>query len=468
MPFSNLFFIFMFLPLSLILYYVSPVKIKNVTLTVVSLIFYSWGTPKYIFFMLFSILFNYFAGLELGKLKENFGSEKRIKMTMIFAVLANILLLCFFKYWGFVVDNLNLIPFVKLSNPGLAAPIGISFFTFQVLSYIFDVYRDKAPAQKNVIDFALYVSFFPKLIQGPICEYNKFFTQLKDRSVNIYQFGEGARLFILGLAKKMILADNFSQSYTQVSALTSMSTGSAWLGCIFYTLDIYFDWTSYTDMATGIAKMFGFDVGKNFDYPYSSLTVAEFWRRWHISLGAWFRNYVYIPLGGNRVSKPKYIRNIMTVWFLTGFWHGSGWNFIVWGLFYGCILLLENFVLKDILPKIPNVAKRIYTMLMVMIGWVFFYSPNLGAAIRWLGKMFFIGSAGIWDTSATYFFSGNLLLLIIGIIGCTQFIPKLSKRLTEFGTLGTAAINVTYIILLIGSIAYMVNSTYSSFLYFQF
>ena len=465
MVFSNLFFIFVFLPISLVIYHISPVKIKNIVLTLISLIFFAWGTPKYIFFMLFSILFNYFGGLEIEREKKN-GSKG--KLGVWFSAVVNILLLSFFKYWGFLLSNINAVLGTNFSDSGLSSPIGISFFTFQVLSYIFDVYRDTAPAQHNLIDFACYVSFFPKLMQGPITEYNKFYTQLHDRSVNIYTFGEGARLFIIGLSKKMLIADNLSAAYTGISSLSNLSTGSAWLGCIFYTLDILFDWTSYSDMALGLGKMFGFDVGKNFDYPYLSMSVAEFWRRWHISLNQWFTHYVYFPMGGNRCSKAKHIRNILVVWLLTGIWHGSAWNFIVWGLFYGLLLLFERYVIKNVMEKIPNVFRHIYTMLMVMIGWVFFYSSSLMDAIKWIGKMFFIGANGIWDSSATYFLSTNFILLVISIIGCTKLMPKISEKLTAKGKTGAIVINVAYVFLIIASIAYMLNSTYSSFLYAQF
>lgn len=466
MVFSNLFFIFVFLPVSLILYNISPVKLKNLVLTLISLVFFAWGTPKYILFILFSIFFNYFGGLEIEREKKSGGNGK---MGVIFASTVNILLLSFFKYWGFLLSNINAVLGTNFADTGLAAPIGISFFTFQVLSYIFDVYRDKAPAQHNIIDFACFVSFFPKLMQGPITEYNQFYTQLKERKhLNVYTFGEGAKLFILGLGKKMLIADNLAVAYSGISSLSSLSTGSAWLGCIFYTLDILFDWTSYSDMALGLGKMFGFDVGINFDYPYLSLSVSEFWRRWHMSLNKWFTHYVYFPMGGNRCSKGKHIRNVMVVWLLTGIWHGSAWNFIFWGIFYGIVLLIEKYLLNDILEKLPKTIRHIYSMLIVMIGWVFFFSSSLSGAFKWIGKMFLIGASGVWDSSASYYLSTNLIILIIAVIGSTKLMQGVSDRLVKKGKTGAIIINLAYIFIIVASIACMIGSTNSTFLYAQF
>ena len=466
MAFSTLFFAFVFLPISLALYYIVPRVCKNSILVILSLVFFSWGTPSYMILMLFSVLFNYLAGLWMDTLEENPGMRR---IAVILSVTANIVLLGFFKYWGFLLRNLNVLLGTGFTDSGLAAPLGVSFYTFQILSYLFDVYRHKTPVQKNLLDFACYVTFFPKLVSGPIVEYNKFYPQLHGREkVDLIKFGDGARLFFVGLGKKLIIADGLSAAYSAVTGLDDVTVGLAWLGCIYYTLNIYFDFSSYSDMAIGIAKMFGFEIDKNFDYPYMSENVSEFWRRWHISLGTWFRNYVYIPLGGNRCSKAKHIRNIMTVWILTGIWHGSEWTFVAWGLFYGILLLLEKYIYGALLAKLPKFIRHIYTMLMVMIGWVFFFSPSIGSAFSWLGKMFFIGADGLWSSTTTYYFSGNIILMVIAIIGCIPTIPKLSRKITELGGLGSLMINASYILIVLGSIAYMVNSTYSSFLYFAF
>ncbi|MCH3971844.1 MAG: MBOAT family protein [Oscillospiraceae bacterium] len=471
MGFSSLFFLFAFLPLSLLLYYLVPQRAKNAVIMVISLVFYAWGTPKYIVLLLFSICFNYFAGLGIAAGKK---AQKRPQALayMVIAAVVNLLLLGFFKYDGFLVDNLNKLFHTSFAHTTLALPIGISFYTFQVLSYIFDVYMEKAPVQKNFIDFAVYVSFFPKVTSGPIVQYHDMADQLTQRSCSFVKFGEGAKLFIIGLGKKVLLADCLNTTFTAVSALPlqNVSVLSAWVGCITYTLIIYFDFSGYSDMAIGLAKMFGFDFDKNFDYPYISQSVTEYWRRWHISLGRWFRDYVYIPLGGNRNGLANNIRNIVIVWLLTGLWHGAAWNFIFWGGFYGVLLLFEKFVIKQYLPKIPAAVKHIFTMLMVMIGWVFFFSPSLPFAFQWVGRMFGIGAGAAADSTGCYYLTQCLALIIVGAFGATPLAAKLSSNLSAV-TRGNHRLVLRVVgccVVLVLSIAYMVNSTYSTFLYFKF
>ena len=351
MVFSSIFFIFGFLPIFMLLYYLVPRKLQNPVLIIGSLFFYAWGEPVYVVLMLFSAVFNYFMGLDL---EASGFDQKARKRSLIFAVIINLFILCFFKY-----------------NKELPLPIGISFYTFKNLSYIFDVYMGKIQAQKNIVTFGVYSTMFPHMAAGPIVRYADIENQLVRRPVSLAKFGIGAEYFIKGLAKKVLLADNLAAFYGEINALggdASMLT--AWLGIILYTLQIYLDFSGYSDMAIGLGKMLGFDFQKNFDYPYTSLSVSEFWRRWHISLGSWFRDYIYIPLGGNRVSTGKHIRNILIVWALTGIWHGASWNFVLWGLYYGLLLLLEKFLLKDILERVPP-----------------FYLPDLHNACRndWLG-----------------------------------------------------------------------------------
>lgn len=471
MSLSSLFFIFVFLPLSLVTYYVSPNKIKLTVLSVLSLLFFSWGTPKYILLMLFSILFNYVGGLEINRLKVLEKSNFRIKSTVTFVVLINVLFLCFFKYLGFLFDNINLIFGTGFKDSGLAAPLGISFFTFQVLSYIFDVYRDKAPVEKNLINFSCYVLFFPKLTQGPITDWNLFRPQMyseENKKFKLTNIGEGMGMLVVGLGKKLIIADNLAIAFGAMQKFDRLSFIGGWLQITFYILDLYMDFSSYSDMAIGIGKMFGFELTKNFDYPYTSTSVSEFWRRWHISLGAWFRNYVYIPLGGNRVSKAKYIRNIFIVWMLTGFWHGADWNFILWGFLYGVLLLIERFLIGDFLKKTSKIISITYTMFFTMLGFVLFSSPNMIKAGKWMGNMFFIGANGFIDSNAKYYLVTYLPLLIIAIIGSTPLVKKLAEKIKGYGTLGSIAINVSYVIIFILSMAYMIGSTYTSFLYQQF
>lgn len=470
MVFSSLYFLFVFLPVSLALYYIAPKKIKNVVLILLSLVFYAWGTPEYIILMLFSIVFNYCAGLYMGSLRED-GREGMVRTVMILTVVINLLLLGFFKYWGFVVENLNRIPFINISYSQLPLPIGISFYTFQVLTYIFDVYREKVKVQRNFILYATYVTFFPKLVSGPIVAYKDMEAQLELRPMTRVKFGEGAVLFFVGLFKKVLIADNLGVGFYAITALPldDMSTVTAWLGSILYTLMLYFDFSSYSDMAIGIAKMFGFDFNKNFDYPYKSTSITEFWRRWHMSLGAWFRDYLYFPLGGSRCATVKIIRNLVIVWLATGIWHGAAWTFIIWGLLHGAAQLLEKFPLKKLLDKIPNGVKWLGTMLVVHFGWVFFFSPDLGSALGWIGQMFGAGGGGFLDATAKYYLGSNWLLILLAVIGCGPLVKNFCTNfVSRKGMTNKIIAMAVFALLLICCIAYMMNATYSSFLYFDF
>ena len=335
MVFSSLMFLFVFLPMTLVLYYLVPKPLKNPVLILCSLIFYAWETPQYLVLMIFSVVFNYCAGLELDDLHQR-GKPKAAKWVMIAVVVMNLFLLGFFKYSGFLVENLNHIPGVALTAAKVALPVGISFYTFQVLSYVFDVYRQNVPVQRNFVLFATYVTFFPKLVSGPIVAYKDMEAQLRERTVSLDQICDGATLFLTGLFKKVLIADNLGVLYASISGQSgTMSVVTAWLGAIGYTLQLYFDFSGYSDMAIGLGRMFGFDIDKNFDYPYLSKSITEFWRRWHISLGKWFRDYVYFPLGGSRVRTTKILRNLLIVWLLTGIWHGAAWTFVFWGLLHG-------------------------------------------------------------------------------------------------------------------------------------
>ena len=349
MVFSSIFFLFTFLPLSLLLYWMSPAKIKNFTLLAVSLFFYAWGEPVYVLLMIASILTNFVFGIFI---ESELIKEKRAVRRALFisAVVFNILILGFFKYYGFLAENINALFNADISYSELPLPIGISFYTFQVLSYVIDVYLGKVRLQRNPVSFALYVTMFPQLIAGPIVRYSDIESQLEQRNVSASKFGEGAQRFIQGLGKKVLIANSMGALWdiTQAMDMTGISVFSAWLGIIAYTFQIYFDFSGYSDMAIGLGKMFGFEFMENFDHPYISRSVTEFWRRWHISLGTWFREYVYIPLGGNRCSRIRQIRNIMAVWMLTGLWHGASWNFVVLGIYYGFLLLIEKFFLKKI------------------------------------------------------------------------------------------------------------------------
>ena len=469
MAFNDLGFLFLLFPVILLAHKLVPGMLgKNIVLLLGSLLFFAWGSPEYLFLMAMIILFNYFTGLEMAARKK---AEQDAKPVLVSAVAVNLLLLGFFKYWGFLLENVNALLGLSISVRDLPMPIGVSFFTFSVLSYLFDVYRDKAPAAKNILEFSLFVTFFPKLVSGPIVQYAAMEKQLKARKLTKVKFGKGCRLFLIGLSKKVLLANNLGTTFYAVTALPAdqVSVATAWLGAVSYSLMLYFDFGGYSDMAIGLGEMFGFDFGKNFDYPYISASVSEFWRRWHISLGSWFRDYVYIPLGGSRVETGKIIRNLLIVWALTGIWHGAAWNFVFWGLYYGLILLVEKFVLKSVLEVVPTVLRQIGTVLLVVIGWVFFFSPSLGSAFTWLARMFGIGAAGLIDGTAKYYLSGSAILLIISALGAIPFPAKQANQLLKSGNKVPVYLSVAWFaLLLILCIAGMMVSTYSSFLYFQF
>lgn len=470
MIFSSIFFLFVFLPITLFLYYIVPWKLKNFMLLLCSLIFYAWGEPVYVFLMLFSIIFNYLSGIEIDGYREN-ENTKMLRYSFWFTVVVNLAILGFFKYYGFLINNLNTILPFEIPYKELSLPIGISFYTFQTLSYIIDVYKGVVPVQKNFVSFGAYVTMFPQLIAGPIVRYTDVDAQLSRRTHSLYKFGQGVSWFLRGLGKKVLLANNIGMTYDAIAAIlpAERSVLTAWIGCIAYAMQIYFDFGGYSDMAIGLGKMFGFEFIKNFDYPYISKSVTEFWRRWHISLGTWFREYVYIPLGGNRVSKAKHIRNILIVWMLTGFWHGAAWNFMLWGLYYGLLLLAEKLFLAPKLEKLPAKAQQAYCFILVLFGWVLFFSPTLKDAFVYIGNMFGIGGSGFIDSTGLYYLAQNLILLVICALCSTPWLWKKFRRFTlQKGKYPSVAAAVIYTAIFIFSIAYLVNATYNPFLYFRF
>lgn len=470
MIFSSVFFVFIFLPLTLVIYFLVPKAGKNIVLLISSLIFYAWGEPIYIVLMMFSIVYNYISGVEIDYHRDK-GNRRKMRFVFWMAVAVNLGVLMFFKYYGFLMENLNFILPVDIPYKELSLPVGISFYTFQTLSYIIDVYKDNVAVQKNLINFGTYITMFPQLIAGPIVRYSDIEGQLEERKVTLSKFGNGAAWFLRGLGKKVLLANNVGMAYDAIAALPQgeMSVLSAWVGCAAYTFQIYFDFSGYSDMAIGLGKMFGFEFMKNFDYPYISKSVTEFWRRWHISLGTWFREYVYIPLGGNRVGTKKAIRNIFIVWFLTGFWHGAAWNFIFWGVYYGVLLLLEKYVLKEVLERVPGIIKHIYTMLFVMVGWVLFFSPGMGEALSYIGVMFGIGADGFADAAGIYYLYNYLILFVISIICSAPYAYKKFQQIVFGGAKGRTAVAMgAYMAIFLLSLAYLVNATYNPFLYFRF
>ncbi len=470
MLFSSITFLFIFLPLTLLLYYLVPFRMKNYVMLAASLIFYAWGEPVYIILMILSIILNYFCGQDIYEKRDN---ARAMKMSLMFGVVMNLLILGFFKYYGLLMDTINAILPIDIPYRVLALPIGISFYTFQAMSYLIDVYRKEVKPQENILYFALYISMFPQLIAGPIVRYIDIEEQLKERSINPNKFGEGAMYFIRGLAKKVVLANTFGAVYEQVAAMQmgSFSTLTAWVGAIAYAFQIYFDFGGYSDMAIGLGKMFGFEFLPNFNYPYIAKSITDFWRRWHISLSTWFREYVYIPLGGNRCTPSRHILNLLIVWMLTGLWHGAQWNFMFWGLYYGVILILEKYLWGNKIEKLPSAVQHIYAFVLVLFGWVFFFSPTLGYAGQYLKVMFGIGANGIFDKQGFFMIFTNWLLIVIAILASAPRGYKLLKKITgcwqseEVRAIVTCAV---YIAMFLLCIAFLVTETYNPFLYFRF
>ena len=459
MVFTDLIFLFCFLPISVLLTkQIRNIKLQNILLVVFSLLFYAGSNPIYVVLLILSILWNYFTAFEL----EAQDDEKTKKILLIVSVVVNLFILGFYKYTGFLMDILHI-----QSNLKIALPVGLSFFTFSELSYIFDVYNGKSKPQKNIILFTLYVSFFGKISMGPIVSYHEMEDQLTNRTFSKAQYASGIVLFSKGLIKKILLADQLSYVYSILQNNTS--TLGVWLLAISYMLQIYFDFSGYSDMAIGLSRFFGFDFKPNFDHPYTATSVQDFWRKWHISLSQWFRDYLYIPLGGNRVDKNTYIRNIFIVWFCTGLWHGANWTFILWGLYYGCLLLLEKFFLREKLEKLPKPISHIYTLLVILIGWVFFMSSNITTAFSTLGKMISIGTTTFANNQAKFMLKSYFLLFILAILLSTKVYDKI--QIFVYNQYKMKAVYTTwtiYIILIIVCIAFIVGGTYHSFLYFAF
>ena len=461
MVFSSLNFLFIFLPITLLLYFILPERLKNLVLLIASIIFYAWGEPVYVILMLLSILFNYFSGLQLSAARN----DKKRKKQLVLSIIVNLLLLGFFKYFGFLISTFNAIFGSNIASPELSLPIGISFYTFQALSYVIDVYRKNVRTQKNIINFAMYITMFPQLIAGPIVKYSDIENQITNRRITLSQAGEGVERLVLGLAKKVLLANNLGLLYTTIQAADERSFLTAWLGAAAYTMQIYFDFSGYSDMAIGMGKMLGFDFPENFNYPYLAKSITDFWRRWHITLSSWFRDYLYIPLGGNRVAPVRHILNIFIVWMLTGLWHGAGWNFVLWGVYYGIILILEKYVLTPLCKNFPTWIKHIYTIILVMLGWVIFSNTDFACMGTYLSNLFGSGTIGLVDADFWYYLKSNLILIVLSIIACSPAFKNLFIRITQ--KKAAAALVITIVLLLL-CVAFLVFGSYNPFLYFRF
>ncbi|ANX13789.1 alginate O-acetyltransferase [Fictibacillus arsenicus] len=472
MVFSNLVFLFMFLPIVLAAYFLLPRMFKNFILLLASLIFYAWGEPKYVILMLVSIVMNYIFGLMVHKFRNQIGYKK---MTVALAVIANIGLLGYYKYSNFLIENMNSLFDLNIANEPLPLPIGISFFTFQAMSYVIDVYRRDAAVQSNIFDLALYIALFPQLVAGPIVRYNTVADEIKKRVHSLELFSEGVRRFIIGLSKKVLIANPMGELADTLFAMNpgDMSSGTAWLGILAYTLQIYFDFSGYSDMAIGLGKMFGFNFLENFNFPYISRSIAEFWRRWHISLGSWFRDYVYIPLGGNRKGPWTTYRNLLIVWTITGFWHGASWTFMAWGFYYGVIISLERLGLSKILEKLWRPLQHVYVLLIVMIGWVFFRSDSFDYSFNYIQTLFGFNGTQALDNATFLYMNDYGYVFVLGVIFSMPVMDWLKKLLyRENSFMGRYAVPiaspVVYMGLLLLVTMFLVNSTYNPFIYFRF
>ena len=473
MVFSSLLFLFRFLPAVLLLYYIAPRKIRNLVLLLFSLLFYAWGEPKYVFLMLFSITMDFFMGQMVAKSKAR-NNRKAAKRFLTISIVVNLSILAFFKYADFIIGTINSVAGLSLPMLSIPLPIGISFFTFQTMSYVIDVYKGATKVQKNWVNYGTYVSMFPQLIAGPIVQYKTIAEQMEHRKENASDFAEGIHRFLLGMGKKVLLANTIGLLCDAVMALeiTQVPVLTAWLGAIAYTFQIYFDFSGYSDMAIGLGKMFGFHFLENFNYPYISRSITEFWRRWHISLSSWFKEYVYIPLGGNRRGVLLQARNILVVWMLTGIWHGASWNYVLWGVYYGILLMLEKFLLKPVLKHLPGVLQNVYTMVLVIFGWVLFKCEDLSYCFSYLKAMVGGFHAGWIGRESMYLLRNYGALLVILLFGCTMIPKKIGHRITgKFGEtswIGLVLQIVWYGGIFLISLAYLVDATYNPFLYFRF
>ena len=469
MVFSSLTFLFLFFPIVIGVYYLCPRVLRNLWLLAASLLFYAWGEPVYIRLMVASILFNYLCGLGVAALQKR-QKPSPAKGLLILCIVGNVGALGVFKYADLLIDTVNGIAGSHLALLELALPIGISFYTFQALSYVIDVYRGTVAAQKNPITFGTYIALFPQLIAGPIVQYKTVEKQLCGRRETAAQFAEGIGRFTVGLGKKVLIANQVGALWDTVAALPGMSltAGTAWLGALAFTFQIYFDFSGYSDMAIGLGKILGFQFLENFDYPYLSRSITEYWRRWHISLGTWFREYVYIPLGGNRRGLPRQILNLIIVWGLTGLWHGASWNFLLWGLYYGVILIAEKVWLQKPLQRAPRAVQHLYSLLLIVFGWVIFALTDFGAIGNYFAALF--GAHGGADSETLYLLTTNLILLVIAGVASTRLPARLAERLVQrMHPAGQTAVKcVFYAGVLLMCIAFLVGDSYNPFLYFRF
>ena len=461
MVFSSITFLFFFLPILLGTYYIVPNKAKTIVLLLASILFYFWGEPTYGWVMIFSIICTYVFVILMDKYKKN------SKIFLILALFICVGILVYFKYTNFLIENINLWLKDKIDFIYVILPIGISFYTFQLISYIIDVYRGQAKVQKNILKLAMYISLFPQLIAGPIVRYTTIEKQLENRVHTFQKFALGVRRFIIGLGKKVLIANVLGELANIFLSSNDNSVLFYWLYGISAMLQIYFDFSGYSDMAIGLGKMFGFEFLENFNYPYIATNITDFWRRWHISLSSWFRDYIYIPLGGNRVNKIKWIRNIMIVWLLTGLWHGAAWNFVIWGVYFGILLIIEKLFLEKYLKKLPQFIGRLYVLFLVMISFIIFNAESIPQIIKNIGGILGITSNSLISTESLYYLKSYFLVIIIAILGATPIFSKIATK-NKISKIANFLEPAYLLIILVTCTSYIINSSFNPFLYFRF
>lgn len=465
MLFTSISFLYYFLPALIIIYFITPKKYKNIILLIASLLFYFYGEPKYVFLMIAEIVIAYTGAILIDKYKN------QSKNILIITLFIHVLLLIIFKYTDFIIQTINDISNANIKLLNIALPIGISFYTFQIISYVIDVYNGKVKVQKNIINLATYISLFPQLVAGPIVRYQTVEKELDDRVHSFNNFAYGIRRFSIGLAKKVLIANALGELCTKAFVLNETTVIFYWIFGISYMLQLYFDFSAYSDMAIGLGRIFGFNFPENFNYPYISKSITEFWRRWHISLGTWFKDYVYIPLGGNRDGKYKQIRNILIVWLLTGIWHGANWTFLIWGLLFGIILIIEKIFLNKFMEKLPSFIKRIYVLFIVMILFIIFNAENMSVALTNIKGLFGMNGEIFVNDYTLHYLKSYLPLLIIAFLGATPFIKTLIDKLRKNKYVNNI-INILepilIVIILVVVTSYLIDNSYNPFLYFRF
>lgn len=468
MVFSSLTFIYVFLPIALISYFISTNKLKNLVLLASGLIFYSWGEPIYVIVMIISIIIDYTAGRLIAYYDY---SNKLRTLFLIISLSMNIGLLSFFKYSNFFIENINIMFGTSIELPNIVLPIGISFYTFQSMSYTIDLYRRNIKVQKSIIKFSSFVTLFPQIVAGPIVRYSDIDSDIENPKISYSNFSDGILIFIIGLGKKVLLANSIGSLWSTIKdmPLYTIPILTAWIGILAFTFQIYFDFSGYSDMSVGIGKMLGFSFPKNFDYPYMSKSISEFWRRWHMTLGGWFKSYIYISLGGNRKGKFRTILNLFIVWALTGFWHGASWNFVIWGLYFGIIIIVEKLFLSRILDKIPIFISWFYSFILIILGWVIFEFTDIDNIYIYIKSMFGFNNNSLFDNNSLYYLDSYLIIFIICIFSSTNLFSKLYKKIYNKIPIVLDIINPVYILfIMIICTSYIVNQNYNPFLYFRF